>query len=823
MKITLSSLILLIGMNLYAQNEQKYSSLNPMLFSYTLDDIHVQPPQKYNNGKNIIKPNIQLYPWENKLENGMPNVVKDTNGNIAIYISSFIAYSENPPSKVGVMAYTNNTDNMLQWVRPEAGLFWYNPNGKTADEKISPTQQTGFLPTNIVAVDVESFGIYDDLEKGVEKPIKFVYLPQRESKNTYLGGYEITRDVTEKGIYKGFGEFKEKRKSDQFLYKFKFINGDTHMNYIKFDGEYYFCSRLNGKRSSLKTGEQLPFHPDPRNRFRRETITKIGPQLVSKDVDLSIGLDMSTPQWEPYSLQPFQMPGFEKDIFWGLVTMYGTAVDPTVQHLQRTELAISTNGMDWMYIAPGVPFLDNGKEVQSDDHGCINIGKPICNTKFSRPNEWHYFYAASQERHVTGRNPGISVAIGKAGKLAGLKGNGNIGIYYSANPKDNPDVSEKALPLYSIYNALRLNSSPYPLILADVTEDPRDKKITDLKSYAYVLMFSYDPTRPHCEGHLLGGTMGSSIPGTTEVSDNYESVGTFSNTNIHDKNLLLNFLKENSIEQHKIISAYDLSSIPIILESGVKAGVLYGIKFEDDKKGNFPFNIEEGTFYNNKNWWGYTPIDPQHSHETFDFSQTLTEPNKFYPLKATTGSIAVKLVPSVPSGRDQVIFRIYGDDNNDITLYYTAQGDFLYRVMTHGEEYASMKIQAPKDGFQNKEVIVTVEAVKKNFRKYGSEFEEDATVLHVSCPNLKFEKADQQKILWNWRHPEGQITETDKANARGFAYLNFTSFIGNCQKITFSANAESEANTEPFTGKLIKAELATKLPSGKDDFYNPNN
>lgn len=121
-------------------------------------------------------------------------------------------------------------------------------------------------------------------------------------------------------------------------------------------------------------------------------------------------------------MQPVRLPDFEKDIWWGLVTMFGTEGDVEVQHKQRTELAISNDGINWKYLKPGIPFLDNGTDPQSDDYGCINIGKPVLNTRFStNPLDTYYFYAASNIRHVKGRNPGISLAIGKYGKMAGLK------------------------------------------------------------------------------------------------------------------------------------------------------------------------------------------------------------------------------------------------------------------------------------------------------------------------------------------------------------------------------------------------------------------
>lgn len=35
-----------------------------------------------------------------------------------------------------------------------------------------------------------------------------------------------------------------------------------------------------------------------------------------------------------------------------------TEGDVEVQHKQRTELAISNDGINWKYLKPGIPFLD---------------------------------------------------------------------------------------------------------------------------------------------------------------------------------------------------------------------------------------------------------------------------------------------------------------------------------------------------------------------------------------------------------------------------------------------------------------------------------
>lgn len=73
-------------------NNVRYSSINPALVVYTSSDVYINQPTKYMGGSHIISPSPIIHPWEEHLENGMPNVVVDNEGNTSIYISSFIGY-----------------------------------------------------------------------------------------------------------------------------------------------------------------------------------------------------------------------------------------------------------------------------------------------------------------------------------------------------------------------------------------------------------------------------------------------------------------------------------------------------------------------------------------------------------------------------------------------------------------------------------------------------------------------------------------------------------------------------------------------------------
>lgn len=58
-------------------------------------------------------------------------------------------------------------------------------------------------------------------------------------------------------------------------------------------------------------------------------------------------------------------------------------------------------------------------------------------------------------------------------------------------------ISVNDMPKFSMYNAFREGSSFFPYILADVTDDPRGKSLTELNSYAAVLMYSFAASGEH--------------------------------------------------------------------------------------------------------------------------------------------------------------------------------------------------------------------------------------------------------------------------------------------------------------------------------------
>lgn len=808
--------------NLYSQGAQHFSALNPALFLYNEEDVFINSPLKYNNGKQVVVPDPVKYPWEGRLENGMPNVLIDHEKDIvSIYLSSFVGYSPKPPSKVGMLAYYNMSTDINQWHRANPSLYWYNPSGKTGDELISSVYKSGYLSTNIVAVDVESVGIFDDYN-AESNPIKLIYLPQRESRNKIISSYEMKREFDNEGILTGFSEMKTDRTSKQKNFTFKFINGDTHMNFLKVKDDYYFVSRLNSKRSSLLSTETLPLKPDNRKRYRRETVTWVGPTLVSKNVDLNIALDMSTELWEPYSMQPFQLPDHENDIWWGLVTMFGSAGFPDTENKQRTELAISNDGMTWRYIKPGVPFLDNGTDPSSDDYGCINIAKPIQHF-FWDPymKNLYFFYASSNQRHVSGRNSGISLAIGKYGKIAGLTASSSEKIFYSQPQHPADGLSEDCLQLFSIADAFYLHSDFYPSLLADVYEDPRGKEMSKLSSYASVSIYSFDKTKDYGLGMFLCGALGSSQRGSTDVSDDYEAVD-FLEGALHStqRSGMLKYLKSYS-DSHpdQIVSIKHFPKIPVALMAKLKKATLYEIQFlRQSTSDNFVLDIEKASNYKGGNIWTYDIPQPSLQCHTVDFSDAKPLPNQTLPNMKVKGALAVSVQPQ-SGNQEQTVLRMYNNDDNYSTIIYDGSSKgFIYKMMKDGKEFSSMSILPPVgDTFEDKLVYLTLEAVPYNDRKMGHYIPEDAAVFTVTCPELGYAASKQQPILWGWKHAKGSITPSDSANARAFAYLQFSSFISRPKKLTIGG--KNEQCESPFAGQIFKIQFSDKLPDGVNFFW----
>lgn len=825
MKYLLSLFLFLVSFVLSNAQETynvRYSAVNPALFLYQDGDVFVNSPQKYNNGNQLVIPSPIAYPWEAHLENGMPNVFVDPNKNVSVYISSFLIYNPSGGSKVGAMVYTNNTNNVENWTRPNAGLYWYKASGATPDEKISSTNVPGSIPTNIVAADIESLSFLEEIIDGTKK-VRAVYSPQRQSVSNLLAVYDMDRVFNSIGILSGFNSMKQDRLQKQKMLHYQFTNGGTHLNLFKQHDKYYLNGRVNTRRTYLQPGEVPPFNPDPRKRFRRSTVSELGSNVTSGNYDYYTALDMSTTEWEPYSIQSFKLPGYEDDIQWGLITMYGTDGIESLEMKQRTELAFTVDGIHWRYLKPGTPFLDNGTDSNSDDYGCINIAKPVWGTKFySDPRKLLYFYASSNHRHVITRQTGISLATGTFGKLAGLYADNQVKSFTSMNPKDNSQVEMADMIHFYVSKAFGVGKEFCPYILADITEDPRGKLIENLNSYVALSIYEYDSQVSGGKGKRLGAVLGSSLQGTTLVSDDFESVAIISSGKyMTSKAVVLDYLRDYSRKHpDQIIDFNTMAPIPVLLEVSLKNATFYGIEFKNQSKNrDVAIDLTRTSNFNKQDLWEYKPASPQKGTcQSFDFSNAKGLPNMSLPVDMSHGTFAFRVTPNSSIG-DQVIFKMSGDDNNYLSLVYTSGGKYQYELVKDGIPFNKLEVGPPTGkSFVGKTSIITLEGVPWRERKYLKNYTEDVAVMRVNVPSINFESTIHEPITWNWKHQTGQITQSDTAVARAFAYVPFTSFVAGMTKINVGGNNDS--CDKNFIGVIEQIEVSDGLPNGDKDFWS---
>lgn len=333
-------------------------------------------------------------------------------------------------------------------------------------------------------------------------------------------------------------------------------------------------------------------------------------------------------------------------------------------------------------------------------------------------------------------------------------------------------------------------------------------------------IYTYDSADEHGVGHFLGGTLGSSKQGTTTISDDYEVVpfvtGGKDGTT---KQFLFDFLKRFSQENPRaIVSLKEFNPIPIVLEARVKNAVIYGLKFNKSPLAQeAAISFDEASAYQFSNHWAYTSEEAGRVF-TYDFSRQAKLPNQSFPTDLKSGAISILATPGEAVASTQTLLRLYGsDDENDLGIYYDAEGNFRYTLKRDGMPYAQMIIPPPiGKKFAGHQVQITLESVKYEDRKYGRSLPENTCVLRVFCPDLGLDHILQQEILWNWKHAPGSITDSDRANARAFAYLQFSAFSPGMTNLTIGGEKANPAT--PFTGTIHRVEFADKLAPGENDF-----
>lgn len=323
-------------------------------------------------------------------------------------------------------------------------------------------------------------------------------------------------------------------------------------------------------------------------------------------------------------------------------------------------------------------------------------------------------------------------------------------------------------------------------------------------------------------GPLLLAVLVAPKAGTTSPSDNYEAVSfTAGGKDASSKYYLLKYFSDMSKKNPtEILSMRHMDPIPVVMESWQKNSTFYGLKFEMTKpEAKCPLNIEITNLHQPSNIWLFKQSLPG-QYSTRDFSNLKLLPNETPPTCMVTGTLAIEATVG-NLGDEQILVNIHGapENNNSLSVVLTQHGDFVYSIIKDGMPFAEMSISPPSGkSFEGKHVFITVESLHPKNRKYGKDISDQVTIFRLSCPELGFEKIVPQAILWNWKHPEGSITDSDKANAQCFAFLQFSSFVPSMTHV--SIGNIDESGESRFLGTIHKTQFAPTLPSGQSDFWN---
>lgn len=374
------------------------------------------------------------------------------------------------------------------------------------------------------------------------------------------------------------------------------------------------------------------------------------------------------------------------------------------------------------------------------------------------------------------------------------------------------------MPLLSVRDAFSIGSKFYPQILADITDDPRTSPIKDLKSYVMSKIYSYNPNTEHGLGMFLGGTMGSSVHGTHDISDQFEATSAFEEgMDGMSKENILNYMRLLSAFQPTQIISFKETFIPIVLETTIKNATLFSIKFASAKDGSVAIDFDKAGVYKPQTLWTFKPTTPILSDiYVKSFQNEKWFPNKIIPTKMEEGSIALKINPT-KFQEQQTILIMPNDEHNYISINLTKDGVLQYTLKKEGDDYLVLQTSPPEGkDFYGKDVFMTIEVVKNKQRKYDKKYTEEVTIMRTSCPELGFEKIERQPIIWNFRRDTP--TSVDSSYARGYAYLPFSAFVGGIDKIIIGGS--DEAGKDKFKGAIYQIEIADHLPSGTSDFWS---
>lgn len=866
-EITLLTALFFLDFSAYGQGAgSRFSSVNPVLFLYTADDIYINTPSKYNNGNHLLRQNQEQYPWEDRWDNGYPNAFVAPDGNVSLYLSIYDFFDPDKISSSGSIEFLRTNNSLSTWERPDLGVLYYN--GGTSPPKDRVNRMMLGVNTNLVAKGLEVMGMTKDLPSNTLQLVYRLFgktAPNMPIFNGHtMNGYSANADFDNHGafsIFTSIPTFDSEYNQVQYNFNAPFLSADTHNQLFSFRGENFFTTRLRVKSHepvpAYQPNNDRPSKPtsgDEHRLYRRSYIVPLGSEMQNSSAELIPALDPQPNDMEPYSLQAFRLPGFESDILWGLVTMYDNAcnsncwTDPDWD-TQWTELAISADGRHWKYLKPGEPFIPNGHQqnnTNADDQSTVNIALPVSHTQFHSPDypeEQYYFYMSSKEKHKDdNRVAGLSLAKGDYGKMAGLKTT-SAKTFASMNPKNSPLLKKQDL-IHIRFSSLFTPGAEVKLgLLTDVSSYINSEVVDPnipLASYVRVDMYAYDEDEPLGQGTLLAGAYGNSqtnglpsrhyetVPFSVTYHHGTEQFSTISNS----KSLLFNHLwnSANKEGDEKIVTVNDFDNTPVLLEAEVKDAVHYGIELETDA-----VNTEAAS--------QFTPPNPIYSfypsNTTFGIlnrcSETKQDQSIAYPLpnqipitELGQGTIAIKVKPSQSHPEtDQYVFGLWGDDSNHLALLYGEDGNYHYRLRKDGIDFVKRAITPSNLGltsFAGETATITIENTNTNkYHKGGfpDPIPGTAGEQRNIVPNLRVKVGETNYIVvpfvdFTLPNIDGSLNAKDTADARISYYDLFASFIPELKYAVVGYNDQCNGG---FIGDIFAVEFATELPE-IGEFYN---
>ncbi|NJO00493.1 MAG: T9SS type A sorting domain-containing protein [Bacteroidia bacterium] len=654
----------------------------------------------------------------------------------------------------------------------------------------------------------------------------------------------------------------------QAYFRVPFVNGDTHHNIYQVGDSYHLISRIRINSSDVNAGDNTPLTPRGStnniytNQIRRKVLAEIGSTYLTDTPEhsLYIALDAYDDYIEPYSILVEKLPGFEQDMYWGLVEGFnrdkkGSNGNKHLTHFDTrwVELAISSDGKTWRWLKPGYEnaILPNGPRLNDPDHGDISPSPAIFNTKFhttlgDHPLRPYYFYKSSQYKHGDAGSElsGVSLARGAFGKLAGLRSDGPSGHFYSPNPVSSDGKISLEQTIFLKLGELLTGFDRQDIgTIADA--DPANSLAA-----SHLIVRAYQAGATHGAGEILYQARNTGA--VAYQSDRQASTwhdprfGTYQHDPSDYKAGVMNYLSSRAAQGTPVWSLKQ-EEVKITLEAFCEGKTtLYGFKLPG-------LQTEVTSEYqplSEPAWTNIPGVPLSGTHSALfgrweDFEEPINcgylrlpyhealLPNEVPIEEFKQGAISFRVRPYDQGGK-QYIYTMHKDDSNYVALYYENNG-YHYEIIRRGNAVANIvwegdrRIVTYKDSlfrylylhvedpsFNANTATISISTNIQDRDENGNFY----TVLRV-VPDGGQPKEHRSTLLTTPTTGEERVNHTRSQIAE---YLLFSSLVPGLDKITIGGFPNSESDEGPcvkgFNGFIYGVEYSSSL-NGDGVFWKP--